>query len=145
MSQHITFTNPATGFAYVWPNNPPLDGISASQKQRTITRTSNTANVGSVKQQGDDGPYVLHVEPHVFTVAFETALWQWWTLCRTQTIYWTDIDGAQYEGQIITMSRQQVGALAGPGDIRARKFYAKYVIEFEIYRFISGVMAGVTP
>ena len=43
------------------------------QKQRQIQRTSNTANVGATKQQGDDGPMVLHWEPLIFHLAHELA------------------------------------------------------------------------
>lgn len=147
MPQMVTFTNPANGQTYVWPHNPPPDGIQPAQKQRQIDRASNTGNVGATKQQGDDGPFIIHWEPVVFTAAHEQALWTWWQLCKSQTIYLTDFDGEEFEGQIITLSRQQIGAMKGPGDVNDRMFYAKYVFEFEVYRFVSGLMAaaGVTP
>jgi hypothetical protein len=148
MPQMVTFTNPANGQTYVWPNNPNPDAITQpAQKQRQIDRTSNTGNVGATKQQGDDGPYIIHWEPLVFTAAHEQALWTWWQLCKSQTIYLTDFNGEEFEGQIITLGRQQIGALGGPGDTNERLFYVKYVFEFEVYRFVSGLMAaaGVTP
>lgn len=147
MSQ-VTFTNPATGAQYVWPHNPPPDGITQpSQKQRQIDRASSTGNVGATKQQGDDGPYILHWEPLVFTAAHEEALFTWYALCDTQTIYLTDWNGEEYEGQIVTLGRQQIGALGGPGDTSQRLFYSKFIFEFEVYRFISGPLAaaGVRP
>lgn len=142
-----TFTDPITAATYVWPINPPPDGVSAQQKQRVIDRTSNTGNVGTVKQQGDDGAYIIHWEPKVFLASHEQALWEWFVKSKKQTIYLTDFNNEQYEGQIITLARQQIGAMGGPGDIPQRLFYCKYVFEFEVYRFISGVMAdaGVTP
>lgn len=142
MSQQVTFTNPRTGATYVWQINPGYDGVTQPmQKVRQITRTSNTANVGATKQQGDDGPLVLHWEPLVFHQAQQTALWTWFMLCKTQTIYLTDWNGYAYEGQITTMGEQWVGALAGPGDTTARRGYAKMVMEFEVWRVLSGPLA----
>lgn len=145
----VTFTDPKTGDTYVWPHNPDHDALSAqpSQKQRQIDRTSSTGNVGLVKQQGDDGPYIIHWEPLIYSRAHEQALWVWWQLCKLQTIHLTDIEGDVYEGQIITLSRALYGALGGPDDIGTRGFYAKYVFEFEVYSFVSGMMAdaGVSP
>lgn len=137
----VTFTDPRTGDTYAWPNNPPPDGITAAQKQRQIDRSSNTGNVGAVKQQGDDGPFVIHWTPLVFTQAHELALWQWYKKCKTRTILLTDFAGEVFEGQITTLARQQIGALAGPGETRDRGFYVRYEFEFEVYRFVSGVMA----
>lgn len=144
----VTFTNPATGDTYQWRLNPGPDSITQpATKQRTIDRTSNTANVGATKQQGDDGPLVIHWEPLVFHESQELALWEWYMLCKEQSIYLTDFDGDVYEGQIITLGRQQIGALAGPGDTKERGFYCKYVFEFEVWGFVSGLLAaaGVTP
>jgi hypothetical protein len=142
MPQQVVFTDPRTSHTYTWPINPGYDGITqAAQKQRNIQRTSNTANVGATKQQGDDGPMIIHWEPLIFHIAHETALWQWWMLCKLQTIYLTDWDGETFEGQIITLGRQQIGALSGPGDTLQRGFYCKYTFEFEVYRFVSGLLA----
>lgn len=144
----VTFTDPNTADTYVWPVNPGYDGqTQPAQKQTQIDRTSNTGNVGSVKQQGDDGPYIIHWEPLVFHTAHETALWTWYALSKKQSIYLADFDGEEYEGQIITLARQKIGVLRGPGDTNERKFYTKYVFEFEVWAFRSGVLAdaGVQP
>jgi hypothetical protein len=145
----VTFTDPNTGETYQWPFNPDYAALSVQymQKQRQIDRTSNTGNVGAVKQQGDDGPFIVHWEPLVYTEAHEQALWTWWEKCKKQTIHLTDVDGEVYEGQITTLGRQQIGAMMGPGDTTERGFYCKYVFEFEVYSFVSGLMAaaGVSP
>lgn len=139
----VTFTDPLTAATYVWAVNPGYDGVtSPAQKQRQIERTSNTGNVGATKQQGDDGPYLLHWEFNVFTEAMEEALWEWYVRSQKQSIYLTDFRGDQYEGQIITLGMQEVGVLSGPGDTTARGFYVKTLFEFEVWRFISGRMAN---
>lgn len=144
MPQQVTFTDPAGVVpAYVWPVNPNPDAVTQyAQKQRQIDRTSNTGNVGATKQQGDDGSYIIHWEPNIYHEAHEQAMWQWWMLCKLQTIYLTDFDGETFEGQIITLGREQKGVLSGPGDAKSRMFYCTYVFEFEVYRFVSGLMAA---
>lgn len=141
----VKFVNPATGEQYVWPNNPDWDaetkaGSGYQQKQRQIERTSNTGNVGATKQQGDDGPFILHWEFTVYSAAHAAALWKWYALCDSQSIYLYDFDAEQYEGQIITCARARAGAAGGPGDIQSRGFYEQFVFEFEVWRFISGML-----
>jgi hypothetical protein len=146
MSQ-VVFTNPKDGSTYTWNINPGYTGIQPQTKTRQIQRTSNTGNVGTTKQQGDDGPYILDWQVEVFHQAQQVAMWHWYTLCKYQTIYVTDWEGNQYEGQITSMKDQWVGVLAGPGDATARRGYSQMEMTFEVYRFISGYMvsAGVTP
>ena len=135
----VTFTDPRTSATYSFPRNPNTE--SAAAKTRNIERTSNTGNVGATKQQGDDGSLVLDVSAQVTAGAQETTLWQWYALCRSQTIYLTDWAGSQYEGQIISLSRTwQLGPLNGSQ-------WAVYELQFEVWRFISGpqATAGVNP
>lgn len=135
----VTFTDPQTSDTYQWPRNPSSE--ATAQKERQIERTSNTANVGATKQQGDDGPIILDWTINVLTTAMEIELWEWYMLSKLQTIYLTDWDGEEYEGQIIQLYRQRVPAGGDRGE------YAVYNFQFEVYRFISGVLAtaGVTP
>lgn len=136
----VIFTDPRTASTYTWPANPNSEATAA--KERQIERTSKTGNVGSVKQQGDDGPYILDWSILVATGAFEVALWEWYVLSELQTIYVTDWDGDEYEGQIIQLYRQRV-----PEPLKGRIDYATYNFQFEVYRFVSGTLAtaGVTP
>lgn len=134
----VTFTNPLTSATYQWEVNPTADQEQPLTKQRAIERTANTGHVGAVKQQGDDGPLILDWQIIVQSSAMELALWQWYTLCRTQTIYVTDWTGEEYEGQIILLSRARKASATG---------YSVWQVQFEIYRLISGPLAtaGVTP
>lgn len=138
----VTFTNPADASSYVWAVNPGFDAeTTPAGKQIAIERTSNTGSVGATKQQGDDGPYILHWEFNVYHASHELAMFVWYALSRKQTIYLTDFNGEQYEGQIITCQRQRIGAMTGPGDTGARGYYLKFVFEFEVWLFLTGVMA----
>jgi len=142
-----TFTDPLDGSSYVWPYNPGFDAEQTAGKARSIERTSNSGNVGATKQQGDDGPYIIHWTFRVFTAAHELALWTWFVKCKSRTIYLADFEGAQYEGQIIELSRKRVGVLGGPGDTPQRGFYSEYDFRFEVWALRSGLLhdAGVTP
>jgi hypothetical protein len=138
MTTLVKFTNPITAGTYTWEVNPSADNEQPLSKARQITRTSNTADVGAVKQQGDDGPLILDWQINVPTRAMATALWEWYVLCRTQTIYVTDWDSDEYEGQLIFVSRAR--KVGNPP-------YSVCETQFEVWRLISGVLfdAGVTP
>jgi hypothetical protein len=139
------FQNPANGTTYTWPINHSDE--EESGKTRTIERTANTGSVGAVKQQGDDGPIILRWKGTILTRAQLVAMWTWFNLCRTQTIYLRDFDGQEYEGQITTFTPQRKRTLRNPRDTSAPNHYWTYSFEFEVYRFVSGDMltAGVTP
>lgn len=132
----LLFTNPQTGDTYTWPVNPDENTEQALAKVRQIDRTSNTANVGAVRQQGDDGSLTLDWSVTVDSDEMELALWQWYVLCKSQTIYVTDWNGEKYEGQIIMLSRTRQNTFPPS---------AVYEIQFEIYTLLSGVLrtAGV--
>ena len=141
MSQ-VVFTNPANGNTYTWPVNTTTE--NAVNKTRQIERTSTTGNVGVVKQQGDDLSYILDWTINVHGPsgnAMEIALWEWYMLSRTQTIYLTDWMGEEYEGQIILVTRTRQ-----PAQLNGQP-WAIYQVQFEVYAFLSGVLAtaGVTP
>lgn len=147
----VTYINPANGDQYEWAVNPEQDaetqaGVGYQQKQRSIERTSNTGNIGATRQQGDDGPFILHWQTNIYSQAHEIALWTWYQLCKTQSIYLIDFNGEKYEGQIITTSRMRQGVLSGPQDTSQRGYYPTMVIEYEVWQFLSGPLAtaGVT-
>ncbi|HXO84596.1 MAG TPA: hypothetical protein VN803_03625 [Gemmatimonadales bacterium] len=133
----VVFTDPRTASTYTWEVNPTADNEHPLMKPRTIERTSKTGNVGAVHQQGDDGPLIIDWMVTVTSPAMELALWQWYVLCKSQTIYVTDWQGEEYEGQIIYLSRERKAG-ATP--------YAIYEVQIEVYRLISGILAtaGVT-
>lgn len=137
MSQ-VIFTDPRTGNTYTWERNPTIDTEQPGAKIRNIERTSNTANVGAVKQQGDDGPLIFDWQVSVTSTAQRQALWTWYMLCKTQTIYVTDWEGAQYEGQVVFLSEARKASESG---------YSVFQMQFECYRLISGILynAGVVP
>lgn len=137
------FFNPANSTTYEWPTNHQPDGEDEFGKTRNITRSAPTGNVGLVKQQGDDGPLVMTLRGSILTRAFYQQMWIWYDLCRTQTIYFYDFDDQQYEVQITSFRPQRVGATRQGRNPDTH--YWKYTLVMEVYRVISGDLAGVDP
>lgn len=141
------FTNPADSTYYDWTVNHTEEDESGS-KQRAITRTSNTGNVGLVKQQGEDGPTILRYTGTILDRSQLAAFWAWFKLCKTQTIYFKDFDNQQYEVQITAFQPKRHRRMTSVRrDASMPQHYWTYTIELEVYRFISGVMAtaGIAP
>jgi hypothetical protein len=138
------FTNPANGDFYDWAINH--DEEEANGKTRTISRTAPTGNVGLVKQQGDDGPFLLKLSGKITSRSQFSAFWAWYALCRTQTIVFKDFDAQEYEVQITSFLPQRHRTLMRAGK-NPGNYYWTYSMEMEVYRFVSGDMAasGVTP
>jgi hypothetical protein len=144
--QRVTFTNPANGDTYEFATNPEWDaetqqGTGYQEKVRQIERTSNTGNIGATRQQGDDGAFILNWQFAIYSAAQEQAMWSWYELSGKQSIYLTDFDGEEYEGQLTTVGRMRQGAAGGPQDTNSRGFYAIYVVQFEVWVFRSGMIA----
>lgn len=139
------FINPATEEMYRWHLNHKPDGDKGTGKKRTIELTSNTGSVGLVRQQSDAEPLVLKREGTLFNREQEVAMWKWYELCESQTIYYLEFNGDAYEVQIINFSVQRKGT-GGPTR-GGERFYAEYELELEVYGVLTGVLAeaGVAP
>lgn len=141
-----TFYNPANGASYAWQVNHDPEGEEEAGRERQIERTANTGLVGSVDQQGDDGPYILSLSGKILHRAQFVAFWNWYELCRTQSIWFYDFDGQGYEVQIIAFKPKRRGAVNMRTSDPKTHFWT-YSIQMRVYRFLQGdmVTAGVTP
>lgn len=139
------FINPANNATYNWGINHTEE--EATGKARQISRVSNTGATGVVRQQGDDGPFTLQLTGTILDRAQLQAMWTWYALCRTQTIYFYDADNQGYEVQITDFAPKRVRTLWNARDASARNFIWQYTITMDIYRFLAGdmVTSGVTP
>jgi hypothetical protein len=140
------FFNPATNETYAWPVNHNEEEETA--KARNITRTAPTSGYGLVRQQGDDGPFLLKLSGTILDRAQLVAMWRWYAICRAQTIRFIDFDDQSYEVQITDFAPRRVRkAIAPRRDPSAPTHYWTYTITMEVYAFIAGDMvgAGVTP
>lgn len=139
------FVDPASGISYEWQINHTEE--SDQGKTRNITRTASTAGVGVIRQQGDDGQLVLKFSGSILHRAQFRGMWQWYQLCRTQTIYFYDFDNQGYEVQITSFQYTRKRTLRNPRDPTTPYHYWTYTMEMEVYNVLGGDLAyaGVTP
>lgn len=139
------FIDPKTLTVYEWPVNHSPDGDEGGQKQRTITETANTGNVGLVRQQGADQGVTLKRSGTILTVAQEQEMWHWFKLCESQTIYFVEFDGTAFEVQIVAYDPKKIGS-GGPSK-NGLGYFVKYSIELLVFKYLAGpaFAAGVSP
>lgn len=139
------FINPATLEAYAWPVNHSPTGDKGTEKKRAITTSALTGNVGLVRQQSADEPMILKREGDILEPAQEVAMWRFFELCKTQTIYFLEFNGDAYEVQITDFKVEHVGS-GGPTH-SGKGYFSRYSIEMECYKVLRGVLAeaGITP
>jgi hypothetical protein len=140
------FINPANNYTYAWLVNHSEE--EETGKARNITRTAPTSGVGLVRQQGDDGPYLLKLSGTILDRSQLVAFWQWYAFCRIQTIDFEDFDGQRYEVQITDFAPKRIRKLFSPQrDPSTPNHYWTYTMTLEVYTFKAGDMAsvGVTP
>lgn len=140
------FFNPLTNVTYSWQRNHEEEDEAG--KQRNITHTSNTGNVGLVRQQGEESPMVMTWRGKIFHRSQLIQFWDWFRLCKTQTIHLIDFDNQGYEVQIVDFRPRRRSKLsAASPDPSMPMHYYEYAIAFEVYDFLTGdlVTAGVDP
>lgn len=136
----------AGGTTYDWEQNHTAE--EGMGQARNISRAANTGSTGAVKQQGDDGPLIVSLSGTILKRSQLRAFWAWFELCRTQTIYFTDYDGQEYEVQITSFVPKRVRKLSYSGrDSTMAHHYYEYTMTMEVYVLKAGDMlaAGVTP
>lgn len=136
------FTNPITSATYDWPINHNEEEDSGRVSEMTFE--ANSSNVGLVGTQGELQPLVLKYQGTILTEAQVIAMLGWFALCRTQTIYYTDPAGDQYEVVIASfLPRRQRVARNQRDLVNAETFIWKYTIEMAVVRVISGLWTAV--
>lgn len=146
MSVRPRFTNPSNGDYYDWAIGH--DEESEFGKERTITSGATTSNNGFVKQQSDDSPMKIEVSGTILEQDQMEEFLAWWKLCESQTIYYRDFTGDQYEVLISSFKPVRKRTVRNPrgGSVNPLHYWT-YDLKMEVVRFISGIWAdaGVTP
>lgn len=139
------FIDPKTATIYEWPVNHSPEGDEGNQKQRQITQTANTGNVGLVRQQGADQGMTLKRSGTILTLLQEQEFWHWFGLCAGQTIYFVEFSGDAYEVQIVSYDPKKVGS-GGPSK-NGLGYFVKYTMEMSVFTFLAGAAhnAGLAP
>jgi hypothetical protein len=137
------FVNPLNSESYEWDishsDEEPMG------KTRQITESANTANTGLVKQQGDVQPLVMKYNGTILKRSQFKEFWRWFELCETQTIYFTDFDGQEYEVIITDFAPKRQRTVRNPRDAANTPLhYWNYSITMEVIRVIKGDLEGLT-
>lgn len=143
MSRNI-FKNPSNGNEYSWPiNHSEEDDFG---KRRSIEHGAKTNGTGLVRQQSDDGPIIIRLRGVIFHESQLQAMISWWKLCETQTIYFKDFQGNEYEVLITEFLPTRQRTIKNPRDFaNAPYWFWRYEIAMEVVTIRAGDWSGVTP
>lgn len=136
------FINPKDLGEYPWPVNH--DTEEQFGKNRSITHSANTANVGLVRQQGETEPLTLRYTGTILTLAQVQAFWVWFNLCDSQTIFFEDCDGNRYEviiASFLPIKKRVARNMSDPTNAPTNVW--TYSIEMDVIRVVSGSLAGL--
>jgi hypothetical protein len=135
------FINPKTADKYAWPVNHSEE--SETSLSRSVSHGAKSGN-GLVLQQADDQPLTFKYTGTIFHKAQVEEMRDWYLLCRSQTIYFKDFAGDEYEVIITAFKPTRHRTLRNPRDFtNAPLWFWRYEIEMEVVRVISGMWEGV--
>lgn len=138
------FIDPKTGEEYEFQIGHETE--APTSKKRAITHSANSANTGLVRQQGDVAPLVLKYEGKILHLNQLEKMWHFFQLCESQTIYFRDYIGEEYEVMITEFSPQREPTVKNPKDFaNAPRHYWKYTIEMEVVAVRAGALVGLSP
>jgi hypothetical protein len=113
-------------------------------KSRQIEKTANTANTGFIRQQSDSDGLVLHYSGTILHKAQLQQMVAWYNLCDSQTIFFTDFAGDQYEIIITDFKATRHPTIRNPRDYtNAPLWYWKFDISMDVVRIIDSVWEGI--
>lgn len=130
---------------YSWPLNHEKE--EKGGKQRNVTSTAPTGNVGLVREVNEVGPLTITWKGKVFTKAQVTEMWRWFQLCNSQTIFIRDFSGEEYEVLIEDFDPVKVAVARNLHDqANAPTWIWEYTFSFTVLGIRAGPLAdaGVT-
>lgn len=138
------FINPATAVEYAWAVNHREEDDGG--QERSIERGAPTGAVGLVRQQGDESPLTFRYKGTILTEAQLETMIDWYVLCRTQTIYFRDFAGDEYEVVITGFKPRRIAVVQNKRDlVNAPLWKWEYEIAMEVLTVRSGPWVGITP
>lgn len=140
------FIDPRGGRAsFPWPVNHEKE--EKGGKQRNITTSAPTSNIGLIREINASSPVTLTWKGKIFTRAHLQEMWAWWQLNESQTIYLQDFAGDTYEVIIEEFDPVRIAVARNLHDpTHAPTWMWEYTLQFTVLQLVSGVMhdAGVT-
>lgn len=138
-----TFIDPKTGHEYPWLVGH--DEEAAVGKSRNVTHSGNTAGTGLTRQQGEPGPLTLKYSGKILHKSQFEEMWKFYELCETQTIYYRDYFGEEFEVVITQFEPIRKATPHNPQDPNMRLHYYTYTITMEIVAVRAGLLVGLSP
>lgn len=127
---------------FAWPFNHSEE--SEGGKTRNIAYGANTANTGFVRQQSDDRPIGFGFSGAILERSHLEQMIAWYALCDSQTIYFEDFAGDEYEVIISSFKPTRLRTIRNPRDLaNAPYWYWRYEITLDVVRVISGPWTAV--
>lgn len=136
------FTDPATGTFYDWHINH--DTEEDGGRTRQITLSGNTSGLGLVRQQGAQTPLTLKYSGSILRRVQLQQFWHFFQLCQSQTIFFRDYYGDEYEVTITAFDPVRHRG-ENRNDPTIPHHYWTYTMEMQVLRVVSGTLAEVTP
>jgi len=135
------FIDPKTADKYPWPVNHSEENETGVA--RSVQHGAKTGG-GLVRQQADDQPLTFKYTGTIFHKDQVTEMIGWYNLCSTQTIYFKDFAGDEYEVLITSFKPIRHRTIRNPRDFKnAPLWYWTYEIEMEVVNVRSGIWTGV--
>jgi len=139
-----TFIDPLTGFEYQWKIGH--DEESAVGKSRPINHSGNTAGTGLIRQQGEPGPLTLKYSGKILHLSQYKEMWRFYQLCESQTIYYKDFFGEEFEVVITQFEPVRKPTVKNPKDFaNVPLHYWTYTITMEVVKVRAGALVGLSP
>lgn len=136
------FTDPKTGAIYDWRVNH--DTEEDVGRTRQITLSGNTSGLGLVRQQGAQTPLTLKLSGAILHLSQLEAMWHYFQLCESQTIYFRDFYGDEYEVTITAFSPVRKRG-ENRNDPTIPHHYYTYTLEMQVLQVRSGTLAELAP
>lgn len=132
------FVNPRTAARYEWPRNHAADGAGERGIARSIDHGATTSLGGVVRQQGADTPMQLAYSGVILDPTHHDRMVAWAATGGTQTIYFEDATGDQFEVMVTGFRSQPFAAQNSAGGTIAPRHAWNYSLEMEVVNVLAG-------
>lgn len=127
------FTDPAAVLStYDWAINHSEE--EARDQKRNLERTTTTNGMGFVRQQGEVSPDILRFKGTILARDQLDKMQAFYDLCNTQTIFFRDFEGDDFEVLITSFNPIRVRTSLNPRDPTIPYHFWRYTIEMEVIR-----------
>lgn len=137
------FINPRTGAIYDFTINHNEEDQFG--RARNIEASAPTGDGPLTLQQGDDEPMVIVLKGKILDAAQHAQFISWMALGRTQTIYYRDAFGEEFEVLPTSYMPKRNRVAANPRDPSIPWHIYEYEMRLHVIAFRAGPWVGTQP